>query len=198
MKRVGYLYGQVCAIDNLILAERKARRGKSSQRDVIRFVENLEDNIINLHHILVNKEYQISEYHIFKIKDPKERTIYKLPYKDRVVQHAIMNILEKIFVRSFTFDSYSCIKKRGIHLAIRKLSRSLKNIDATRYCLKLDIKKFYPSINNNILKKLLERKFKDKDLLGLLYNIIQSADGQPIGNYLSQYLANFYLTYFDH
>ena len=114
------------------------------------------------------------------------------------MHHAIMNIMEPLFVSTFTTDTYSCIKQRGIHAAARAIKRALKDEPATRYCLKLDIKKFYPSIDHAILKRLIRRKFKDPDLLNLLDEIIDSAEGLPIGNYLSQYLANFYLTGFDH
>ncbi len=109
-----------------------------------------------------------------------------------------MNVLEPIFVSNFTADTYSCIKGKGIHAAAKAVKKSLKDIPGTTYCLKLDIKKFYPSVNHECLKKLLRKKFKDADLLWLLDEIIDSAEGLPIGNYLSQYLANFYLSYFDH
>lgn len=109
-----------------------------------------------------------------------------------------MNVLEPIFVGTFTADTYSCIKKRGIHALANKLKHDLQDTEGTRYCLKLDIKKFYPSVDHGMLKVLLRRKFKDADLLWLLDEIIDSAPGLPIGNYLSQYLANFYLSYFDH
>lgn len=197
MKRIGNLYSKIYSIDNLVLAEKKAKRGKSKQRGVIEFNKNLQDNIINLHHVLLNNEYKVSKYYIFTLYDTKKRIIYKLPYTDRVVQHAIMNIMENIFVKTFTQDTYSCIKNRGIHKALDKLTISLKDKE-NKYCLKLDIKQFYPSINHKILKKLLIKKIKDRDLINLLFKIIDSADGIPIGNYLSQILANFYLTYFDH
>ena len=109
-----------------------------------------------------------------------------------------MNIMEPIFVSTFTADTYSCIKGRGIHGAFRAVRHALKDVDHTQYCLKLDIRKFYPNIDHEILKALLRKKIKDRDLLWLLDGIIDSAPGLPIGNYLSQYLANFYLTYFDH
>lgn len=98
----------------------------------------------------------------------------------------------------FTADTYSSIEGKGIHSAANAVRAALKDIDNTIYCLKLDIRKFYPTINHDILKQLLRRKFKDNDLLWLLDEIIDSADGVPIGNYLSQFFANFYLTYFDH
>ena len=199
MKRVGYLYERVCSIDNLVLADKRARRGKSGQKSVKLFDENKQDNLINLHHLLTNKEYSISEYRVFKLFDKKERVIYELPYKDRVVQWAIINVIGDILVKSFTVDTYSCIKHRGISLCSSRLVRALKDKVSTKYCLKLDIKKFYPSVNKEILKRLLRKKFKDNDLLELLANIIDSSDnGLPIGNLLSQYLGNFYLNYFLH
>lgn len=200
MKRVGYLYDKIYSIDNIRLAEKKARKGKNKQKEIKQFDVNKEDNIINLHHVLLNKEYKTSKYQVFKLFDIKEREIFKLPYyPDRIVHHSIMNILEDIFVKSFTKDTYSCIKKRGIHKCLKNLNKALKDKEGTKYCLKLDIRKFYPSINNNILKKLFRKKFKDGDLLALLDEIVDSnPNGVPIGNYLSQYFANFYLTYFDH
>lgn len=110
-----------------------------------------------------------------------------------------MNILEPIWVSLFTEDTYSCIKDRGIHKAADKVKKALKeDPEHTTYCLKMDIVKFYPSIDHDILKTILRKKIKDKDLLWLLDVIIDSADGVPIGNYLSQYFANIYLAYFDH
>ncbi len=117
---------------------------------------------------------------------------------DRIVHHGILNILEPIFVKTFISTTFNCIKKRGIMGAHRAVTKALLDKNNTTYCLKLDIKKFYPNIDNNILKQLLRKKFKDKDLVYLLDEIIDSTKGQPIGNYLSQYFANFYLTYFDH
>jgi len=147
----------------------------------------------------VNKTFRTSNYTTFTIFEPKERLIFKLPYyPDRIVHHAIMNILEPIFVSTFINNTYSCIKGRGIHSAANAVKHALKDINNTTYCLKLDITKFYPSINHDILKLLLRKKFKDNNLLYLLDEIIESTDGVPIGNYLSQHLANFYLTYFDH
>lgn len=199
MKRTGNLYHQIYSLDNLRLADKKAGRGKSFQRGVINHMKNQENNIIKLHYMLRSKNYTTSKYMVFKIIEEKEREIFRLPYfPDRIVHHAIMNILESIFVKTFTADTYSCIKGKGIHAALESLKIALKSETETHYCLKLDIKKFYPNIDHDILKLLLRKKFKDKDLLWLLDDIIDSAPGVPIGNYLSQYFANFYLTYFDH
>lgn len=144
--------------------------------------------------------YKTSEYDKFKVFEPKEREIFRLPYyPDRIAHHAIMNILEPIWIRVFTRDTYSSIKGRGIHSLVKKLKKDLKeNPEETKYCLKLDIKKFYPSIDHEKLKKILRKKLKDSCLLWLLDEIVDSVEGVPIGNYLSQYFANLFLAYFDH
>jgi RNA-directed DNA polymerase len=199
LKRINTLYHKIYELGNLILADKKARKGKSKKKDIILFDQNKEENLLFLQKILINNQYKTSKYHIFKIYEDKERIIHKLPYyPDRIIHHAIMNILEPIFVSCFTADTYSCIKKRGVHKLLYKLKNSLKDKENTKFCLKIDIKKFYPSVNNEILKSLLRKKFKDSDLLNLLYEIIDSTSGLPLGNYLSQFLGNFYLTYFDH
>lgn len=199
MKRLNNLFQHIVSVENLNIADAKAQKGKSKQYGVRIHNKNREENILKLHNSLISKIYKTSDYDIFKVFEPKERDVYRLPYfPDRICHHAIMNVLEPIFVAVFTSDSYSCIKGRGIHKASYNLRRSLKNQKETQYCLKLDIKKFYPNIDHDVLKMLIRKKFKDKDLLWLLDEIIDSAPGLPIGNYLSQYLANFYLTYFDH
>lgn len=199
MKRIGNVYNNICSIDNLNLADKKARHGKAKQRGVIDHDKRREINITTLHGLLINKAYRTSAYFTFKLFDPKEREISKLPYyPDRIVHHAIMNQLESMFTAMFTSDTYSCIKGKGVHAAKAAVENALKDRARTVYCLKLDIRKFYPSVDHQILKRLLRRKIKDADLLWLLDEIIDSAPGLPIGNYLSQYLANFYLCYFDH
>ncbi len=199
MKRKGNLYQDIISIKNLTFADKKARRGKRHQYGVRMFDKNSVENILKLHDLLKSKKYKTSPYKVFSIKDPKPREIFCLPYfPDRIVHHAIMIPLEKIFVSTFTNDTYSCIKNKGIHAAMANVKKGLLNESETTYCLKLDIKKFYPSIDHTILKSLLRKKIKDVDLLILVDEIIDSADGVPIGNYLSQYFANFYLTYFDH
>lgn len=199
MKRLNNLFSQIISIENLIKADEKAQKGKLKQYGVSLHNKNKEENIMKLHNLLKSQNYKTSQYDIFKVFEPKERDVYRLPYfPDRICHHAIMNILEPVFVAVFTGDSYSCIKGRGIHKASFNLRKALRSKTETIYCLKLDIKKFYPNIDHDILKKLLRKKFKDINLLWLLDEIIDSAPGLPIGNYLSQYLANFYLTYFDH
>lgn len=199
MKRLNNLYHKVCSIDNLHLADKIARKGKLKQYGVKMHDAHREANIQRLHQMLIDKTYQTSQYTTFKVYEPKERIVFRLPYfPDRITHHAIMNVLEPIFVSVFTKDTYSCIKGRGIHAAANAVKTALKDVPGTQYCLKLDIKKFYPNVDHAVLKSLLRRKIKDKDLLWLLDGIIDSAEGLPIGNYLSQYFANFYLSYFDH
>jgi RNA-directed DNA polymerase len=199
MKRLNNLYSQIYNMENLQLADQIARKGKLHTYGVKLHDKNREDNIIALYHMLRDKTYRTSTYKVFKIWEPKERDVYGLPYfPDRITHHAVMNILEPIFVSTFTADSYSCIKGKGIHAATYAVREALKDRAATTYCLKLDVKKFYPSIDHDILKSLLRRKFKDNELLWLLDEIIESAPGVPIGNYLSQYFSNYYLTPFDH
>lgn len=199
MKRLSKLYEKIYSLENLRLADQRARKGKLFQYGVKTHMKNQESNLLELQSKLINKTYKTSQYDVFKVYEPKEREVYRLPYfPDRICHHAIMNILEPVFVSTFTADTYSCIKGRGIHAALYKLKAALKDKENTRYCLKIDIRKFYPNVDHEILKNLLRKKFKDKDLLWLLNEIIDSAPGLPIGNYLSQYLANFYLTYFDH
>lgn len=199
MRRYGNLFEKICSIENLNMADAIARKGKKNQYGIRVHDQNREANIEVLHHALMNYSYRTSKYTTFKVYEPKEREVFRLPYyPDRIVHHAIMNVLEPIFCSVFTADTYSCIKGKGIHAAANGVKQALKNEAATSYCLKMDIKKFYPSVDHTILKQLLRRKFKDNDLLWLLDEIIDSAEGLPIGNYLSQYFANFYLTYFDH
>lgn len=199
MKRINGLYSKIISIENLKLADEIARKGKKGQYGIIQHDKNRDGNIESLHYSLVNKEYKTSEYKVFPVYEPKERMVYQLPYfPDRITHHAIMNVMEPVFTSVFTNDSYSCIKGKGIHACKNAVEKALKDKSGTKYCLKLDVKKFYPSVSHYHLKRLLRRKLKCRDTLALLDEIIESAPGLPIGNYLSQYFANFYLTYFDH
>ena len=200
MKRYGNLYERIIDIDNLRQAERKARQGKKNNKGIAIFDTDPEGFLRQLHDDLAEGRFHTSQYSTFIIHEPKERLIYRLPYyPDRIVHHAILNIMEPIWVATFTADSYSCIKGRGIHRCAAKLHRALKdNPEQTTYCLKMDIRKFYPSIDHELMKSALRHKIKDERLLALLDEVVDSAPGIPIGNYLSQYFANIFLTEFDH
>ena len=198
MKRLGNLYEKIYELENLNLAEKNARKGKSRQKQVKNFSKSRELNILSIHEVLKNEEYKVSKYSTFTIFDKKFRDIYVLPYKDRIIQHAILQVIKPIFDKSFISQTYSCIKNKGIHKALKQLKHYLKD-KSNKYCLFLDIKKYYPNINKTTLKLFFRRKFKDRKLLNLLDSVIDShSKGIPIGSYLSQYFGNFYLTYFDH
>lgn len=199
MKRINNLYEQIYSIENLELADKYARRGKHNYGIKKHDLHRGED-LIKLSNDLKNHTYKTSEYSTFTIYEPKERLIFRLPYyPDRITHWAIMNIMERIWIKIFIKNTYACIKKRGIHKLVKDLGQDLRNNkEETKYCLKLDIRKFYPSINHDILKSIIRKKIKDKDLLITLDEIIDSTSGVPIGNYLSQFFANLYLAYFDH
>lgn len=195
----GNLLPQITDIGNLRAADKRAQRAKKNQPGVIAHNLVAEENLLKLQRMLEDGTYRTSPYITFTITDPKEREIYRLPYfPDRICHHAIMRVLMKYFVSHFTADTYSCIEGKGIGGAQRAVKRALRDVAGTQYCLKLDVRKFYPSVDHETLKALLRRKFKDQRLLALLDEIIDSCEGLPIGNYLSQYFANFYLSGFDH
>lgn len=198
-KKYGYLLDKIATINNVELADDNAMSGKSNIGIKIHNKHREEDNK-KLLNSFINLTYTTSAYSTYKLYEPKERIIFRLPYyPDRIAHHAIMNIMEPIWVAHMINDTYACVKKRGIHAIVRKLQKILnKDANGTAYCLKLDIHKFYPSIDHDILKIILRKKIKDKKLLFILDGIIDSADGVPIGNYLSQFFANLYLTEFDH
>lgn len=198
MKRIRNLYDSICGTENLYLAYLKARKGKAGSYGVVLFEKDLDNNMKQIQQELTTGVYRTSEYSIFTVHDPKERVVYRLPFRDRVVHHAIMNILEPVWVKLFISQTYACIKERGIHAVLKQLKKDLGDIENTKYCLKMDIRKFYPSIDHEILKQIIRKKIKDTQLLLLLDEIVDSAPGIPIGNYLSQYFSNLYLTYFDH
>ncbi len=201
IKRYGNIYSKICDIENLRHAHRKARRGKTWYKEVEMVDADPDKYLLKLQKQLLDKTYKTSDYEMFiKVDKGKEREIFKLPYyPDRICQWAIMLQIEDILMNSFIYDTYASLPGRGIHMALKRVNRVMKDKDATKYCLKFDIKKYFPSIDHNILKSLLRRKFKDPDLLWLLDEIIDSAvKGIPIGNYLSQYFANLYLSYFDY
>lgn len=199
MKRYGNLYARICDIDNLPLAAHNAASGKRKRDEVTAFFTNLEENLAQLHRELTEKRYKTSPYDVFIKYEGKRREIYKLPFRDRVVHWAIMQVLEPIWTPQFTADTHACIKGRGMHSLLRKLREDLRNDpEGTAYCLKLDVRKFYPSIDHDKMKAVVRRKIKDPEVLWLLDGIIDSAPGVPIGNYISQYFANLYLSELDH
>ena len=199
MKRYGNLFRKICGIDNLMLAHQNARRGKSSYKEVQMIDKNPQYYAEILQKMLINREFTTSDYQVFwKDCGTKERWIHKLPYwPDRIVQHAIMQILEPIFISTMIRDTFQSLKGRGTHDARQRIQKAVRSND-TVYCLNLDIKKFYPSVDNDLIKQIVRRKIKCKETLHLLDDIIDSTKGLPVGNYSSQILGNVYLTGLDH
>lgn len=194
----GNLFESIVDKDNFTVAQKLSRQGKSSRKEIRIFESNLDENLEEIRQLVINKKFHTAKYRSKKIYEPKERIIYILPYApDRIVQHAIMNILVPYMEKMFIADSYACITGRG---QTRASLRTMEAVRRNKYCLKCDIHHFYPSINQNILSEMYHRKFRDKDFLYLMDDIIFSFPGGyncPIGNYTSQWNGNFYLTPLD-
>lgn len=203
MKRYGNIFDKICSMDNLRLAHQNARKDKLYYREVKMVDADPDQYLKQIQEMLINHTYKVSDYSVSIINDKgKERELMKLPYfPDRIIQWAIMLQIEPIFMKVFCQHTCASIKDRGIKRANALVDEYMKDKENTKYCLKIDVSKFYPNINHTILKGLLRKKFKDAELLELLDLIIDSYPGNkgvPIGSYLSQFLANFYLAYFDH
>lgn len=194
MKRIANLFPEIVSFTNLYTAFRKAFKGSRHSREALKFNFYLEKELLQLQQELINKSYQPGAYHHFQIYDPKERTISVAPFSDRVVHHAIVNVLEPLYEKRFIFDSYATRKYKGTHKAIRRAQWFLRQ---NRWYLKADIEKFFPTVNHQKMMELLERKIKDPHCLWLLERIIinggENGRGIPIGNLTSQFLANVYL-----
>ena len=185
------------------MAHHNASKGKGFYEGVKEVNKDLEGHLIQIQNILIWKTYQTSKYEVFeKVCGKKTREIYKLPYfPDRIVHWAIIQQVEPIFLKRLNGCTHSAIPGKGIHTAFKQVGDYMrKDVEGTKYCLKLDVEKFYPTIDHNILKGIYRTMFKDDDLLWLIDEIIDSTEGNkgvPIGNYLSQYSGNLYLSKFD-
>lgn len=204
MKRYGDIYPKICTIENLREAHANARKDKLFYQEVEMVDADPDSFLKAIQEMLLNETYEISASNYAKsiINDKgKERELAKLAYyPHRIIQWAVMLQIEPVFMEVFCSHTCASIKDRGISKALDLVQEYLQDVPGTQYCLKIDVSKFYPSIDHEILKQLLERKFKDRRLLSLLFKIVDSVEGTgvPIGSYLSQYLANYYLAYFDH
>lgn len=201
-------YSELTAIENLFQACDEFKKGKRKRKDVQIFERNLEDNLFSLYFKLKNKTYQHGKYQAFYVYDPKRRHIHKASVEDRIIHHLLYKYLYELFDRSFIYDSYSCRLNKGTHKAIKRLGKFIRIVSKnyTRQCwaLKLDVKKFFASIDHNILIRLLEKQIKDKDILWLLTGVINSfhsevgiEEGIPLGNLTSQIFANIYMNELD-
>lgn len=198
MKRHGNLFDQVISLDNLRAADETARKGKLRSYGVRLHDKNREANILALHEQLKAGTYKTSAYSTFIIHEPKERVIYRLPYyPDRIVHHAIMRVVAPIWKGLFDRDTYCGLRGRGIQAAANRVQYFLrKQPENCRYCLKIDMRKFYPSIDHDILKAEVRWKIKDRRLLALIDDLIDSTDGIPIGNHPSIFFALLILSRF--
>lgn len=193
----------IISIENLLLAWQEFIKGKRNKQDVQIFQFNLMDNIFQLHEDLKNTNYKHGGYQQFKINDTKPRTIHKASVRDRLLHHAVYRILYPLFDRTFIADSYSCRNNKGTHKALNRFRDFSyivsKNNTKTCWILKCDIKKFFASIDQMILIKILEKRIPNKNILSLLEDIIFSyrPNGLPLGNLTSQLFANVYLNEFD-
>lgn len=220
MKRFGRLFEQIIDYENLYTAFLNAIKGKRFRGEVLEFTNNLEENLITIQNELIHKTYQVGRYREFYVYEPKKRLIMALPFRDRVVQWAIYQIIEPLLNKQFIYDSYACRKDKGVQKAASRLQRrvsEIENIHKNPYFLKLDISKYFYRIDHDVLMSILEKKIKDKDLLWMLELIIRCENtkfgvplgdhifeeeriediGMPIGNLLSQLFANLYLNELD-
>lgn len=217
MKRFDHLFEKIHQPENLFNAFLKARQGKRKKPNVARFEARLEYKIYQLAEELSSQTYQPGEYKTFRIFDPKERMISAAPFRDRVVHHALCNIIEPIFDRTLIFDTYANRKGKGTHAGIRRCQEFSRKFS---HVLKADIQKYFPSIDHDILKQIIRRKTKCKETLWLidliidnsnrqeersdyfegdnLFSIIERRKGLPMGNLTSQFFANLYLSPLDH
>ena len=202
MKRYGHLFEQIAAFENLHRAAQRALLGKKRRLPVARFYFHLETELLRLEEELRAGRYVPQPYRSFPVFEPKTRQICAADIRDRVVHHAICNVIGPIFARLSITDSYACWQGKGTHRAI---SRAQQFSRRYHYCLKLDVRAFFASVDHAMLKGQLARKFKDEKLLALLHRIIDHPipdgtpdKGLPIGNLTSQYFANFYLGHLDH
>lgn len=203
MRRYGNIFEKIIDIDNIRLAHRKARRDKSHYVEVKMVDKNVDHYAREIQEMLIKETYEVSDYKFSIINDKgKERNLMKLPYyPDRIIQWAIMLQIEDIFLRKFIDQTCASIPKRGIHKAYGFVQKYLRDEEASKHCLKMDVRHFYENIDKIILKNKLNKTFKDEKLLRLLNKIVDSypeKTGVPIGSYLSQYFGNFYLNDLDH
>lgn len=200
-------YDKIYDFNNLLKAHKVARRGKRTTKEVIDFEMNLAETLVELSESLRTNTYSISGYYSFSIKDPKERQIHALHYKDRVVQHCLCDeVLRPVFEKRLIFDNAACRIGKGTHFALSRLTSFFvdyyKHHDRDGWILRCDIAKFFDNIDHSVLKGLLCKVFDDKKLLSLLFLIIDSYEtspnkGLPLGNQTSQWFAIYYLDSFD-
>ena len=204
--KLGLNYEDIISLDNLLLAWQEFIVGKKSKTDVISFSLDLTDNILQLHSELAKLEYRHGSYESFYVNDPKLRHIHKASVKDRLLHHAIYRQLYPFFSKTFIAHSYSCQLGKGTHRALndfhRMIRKASKNNIKICWVLQGDVKKFFDSIDHQILIDILDSYIEDKKIVELLENIIRSFEtsnnrGLPLGNLTSQLFINIYMNIFD-
>ncbi|MFH1824531.1 MAG: reverse transcriptase/maturase family protein [Candidatus Firestonebacteria bacterium] len=192
------LYEKICSFENLLFAAKKAQKGKKFKENTVKFNFNLENETLKLQEELLNQTYQHGKYKQFIVYESKKRLINAAPYRDRVIHHALCNIIEPIFDKTFIYDSYANRKDKGTHKAIRRFQEFCRK---NKYVLKCDIARYFDSIDHEILINIICAKITDKKVILLIQKIIKSTEGKtglPLGNLTSQFFANIYLNDFDH
>lgn len=204
MKRVGYIYDNICSIDNIKHAIMNSSKGKRDRRTVRNVIEHIDEAALKIRETLTGKTYEPKPYREFTVRESpcrKERQICcPAFYPDQIVHWALMQVLQPIIKKSMYEFNCGSIPGKGIHYGKRFIERWIhRDRKNTKYCLKLDIRKFYQSVDTDILKLMFRDKIKDRDALWLIDKIIDSHPaGLPIGNYTSQWFANFFLEKLDH
>lgn len=200
------LYERIIATANLCAAWREFKTDKMSKKDVLEFAERAEERLVALHNDLVSGAYRHGPYTRFFVHDPKQRPIAKASVRDRVLHHAICRILGPIFDKRFIFDSYASRKTKGTHAANERLREFALKLSRNNTCavwlLKCDIRKFFDSVDHEILLGLCKARIADQAVFNLLSMIVTSFEtrygkGIPLGNLTSQLLANVYLDHLD-
>jgi len=202
MKSYGGLFAHIVGIDNLRQAMEVAARGKRDRAAVAGFLNNADEELLRLHEELESGTYTPRPYQQFRIWDPKPRTISCAHFRDRVVHHAICDLIGPLIERRFIFDCWACRQDKGTHRASARVQQLARRL---AYFLKLDVASFFGSVDHDFLLGLLARQFRERRLLALLETIIRvprggesPGKGLPIGNLTSQWFANLYLDGADH
>ena len=200
MRRQGEVFDAIVSAENLRLAFCKAARGRGAEPEVAQFRARLQENLEAMRRDLLGGTLALGDYFFFTVRDPKVRRICAAPFRERVLQHALMNVCEPHFERFLIFDTYACRKGKG---NVRAIARAQDFARKNDWYLKLDIAKYFDSIDHAAALALLQRRFKDRRLVRLFETILNTYEtapgkGLPIGNLFSQHLANQYLGVFDH
>ena len=201
------LFERVISEENIQDAFRKTQLGKGKYKsEAILFSKNETHNLQILVKSLVDETYEFSDYEEFTVYEPKERVINAPRYRDKIVQIALNNVLKEVYNKCFIYDSYACIDNKGTHKCVDRIQNFMRKAKRKHgdscYIIKIDIKKFFYSIDREILKKVVSKKIKCKKTFRLICKIIDSANvidevGLPLGNTLSQICANIYLNELD-